>query len=295
LKNLVLVIFVLFGLIDLSFANDDTMDRLPGNSDKEKAFYAYPVARYHRIKKKYYQTLRTINPENPRQPMIHLKEALKEFERLYPGHMDLHKNRDVFSFLTPEYKIRGVVVDKDRDEETHIAIAGTEKMLHLILDMDIFPSYDPDLDIKLHSGFRDGGLEVLDKILPQLDKSRRIVITGHSLGGAVGLVVAMYLKRVHGFERVQVYTLGQPLVADRSAAQKFSDLEYYRVHHIEDGIQRLPGVVGYRHFGVEIELPGKRHKFFQDPFQVSTPAFFWHDTRNYHSSIYEIYRRVMGR
>ncbi|HXI73468.1 MAG TPA: lipase family protein [Verrucomicrobiae bacterium] len=91
--------------------------------------------------------------------------------------------------------------------------------------------------------------------------SRPVYITGHSLGGALAILVALELKR-QGFNIAQVYTFGQPRVGN-AAFKRLYDFSLgastFRVVYQEDIVARVPHLPSvtdpYRHVGLEIFLP----------------------------------------
>eukprot|EP00979_Chaetoceros_neogracilis_P007728 scaffold1647_cov232-Chaetoceros_neogracile.AAC.10 len=59
--------------------------------------------------------------------------------------------------------------------------------------------YDDELGIRLHKGFRDHATRLVDDVEPLLghrhNKRATVEVSGHSLGGAVAMIVAMKLKK----------------------------------------------------------------------------------------------------
>jgi Lipase (class 3) len=91
-----------------------------------------------------------------------------------------------------------------------------------------------------------------------------LYITGHSLGGAMALLMAMMLRKTQpgtDYGRIAdklsaVYTFGQPMVASRQLADDLQQDSFFRgklVRYIynKDVIPQLPPLGDYAHFGQE--------------------------------------------
>ncbi len=74
-------------------------------------------------------------------------------------------------------------------DEFVVAIPGTTDLRGWLDDFSAWPTLFPIIGA-YHDGFGKWGLRLADMILPALPKGGRIVIAGHSLGGALALVLA---------------------------------------------------------------------------------------------------------
>ena len=92
-----------------------------------------------------------------------------------------------------------------------------------------------------------------------------VVVTGHSLGGAVATLTAAATLRRAGYA-ADLYTFGSPRVGNAVFARAVTELDFgaeYRLTHEADPIPRLPPLVfNYRHTSPEYWL--------RDP--ATTPA-----------------------
>ncbi|MDT8923165.1 hypothetical protein RBE51_10070 [Pseudomonas taiwanensis] len=66
---------------------------------------------------------------------------------------------------------------------------------------------------RVHRGFYESALKAFDfamSYLDQFDYSKNLIICGHSLGGAVALILAEMLRRTSKEFAIQLYTYGAP-------------------------------------------------------------------------------------
>lgn len=85
--------------------------------------------------------------------------------------------------------------------------------------------------------------------------SYSIVVTGHSLGAAVGTIAAAYLRK-DGYA-IDLYTYGSPRVGNTEFVAFVTDQTgaEYRVTHTDDPVPRLPPILfNYRHTSPEYWL-----------------------------------------
>lgn len=146
-----------------------------------------------------------------------------------------------------------------------IAIRGTANLENAMLDLDLELKPDTVLDIKLHQGFGSGAKAVYEDIKPFLAKDQPIHLTGHSLGGAIAVILAMYLQK-EGYSVEQVITFGQPKVTNVTGAEKFDNLPLIRVVTPNDIVPLVPPLSPMQirdldifwHMGEEVILLGKK-------------------------------------
>ena len=142
-----------------------------------------------------------------------------------------------------------------------IVIRGTANDANVLSDIDVRLVDDTRTGIKLHKGFRDVAVTIM-QIIDTSTKTGRAVpsnqlqyplehtvhVTGHSLGGAVAQIIGMWLHK-RG-KNVQIYSYGSPKVSDQvlSGGQP----THWRVVRRSDPIPFTPPWP-YRHTGLFID------------------------------------------
>ncbi|KAM3438343.1 hypothetical protein NHJ13734_004216 [Beauveria thailandica] len=154
-----------------------------------------------------------------------------------------------------------VSVDRTR-REIVFAARGSNNLRNFITNL-VFTQRDCDFapGCKVHDGFASAWDEISGAATAairsglQANPGYRLVITGHSLGGAIGTLAGAYLRR-SGYQ-ASIYTFGAPRIGNEVFANFASRQRggLYRMTHIDDPVPRLPPMIfGYRHGGTEYWL-----------------------------------------
>ena len=142
-----------------------------------------------------------------------------------------------------------------------IVIRGTANEANVLSDIDVRLVDDARTGIKLHKGFRDAAITIMQIIDTEMKTGRTVVqgkspkypleqtvhVTGHSLGGAVAQIIGMWLHK-RG-KNVQVFSYGSPKVSDQVLD---SQPTHWRVVRLSDPIPLSPPWP-YRHTGLFID------------------------------------------
>jgi hypothetical protein len=122
------------------------------------------------------------------------------------------------------------------DENTIVVIRGTANIRNAITDvMAADVAFLDDEFAIVHKGFYNVATKIFKKI--KLDKSKPIILVGHSLGGAVSLLYGAMLKEMK--LDVTLYTFGMPPIANKLFLKKYQELEHNRHFHIFDPVSSL--------------------------------------------------------
>ncbi len=152
-----------------------------------------------------------------------------------------------------------------------LVIRGTSNFENVLLDLDIQFKPDDLIGIQLHQGFSAAAKAVYLDAKSLLSKTQPIHTTGHSLGGAVALILAMYLEK-EGYNLQGSTTFGQPKVTNVLGAKQFSHLNVSRIVTPLDMVPLVPALSPlqlqnldiYWHLGEEVILmSGKEYALSQ--------------------------------
>ncbi|MDP0499193.1 MAG: lipase family protein [Verrucomicrobiota bacterium JB022] len=126
-------------------------------------------------------------------------------------------------------------------------------------------------------------VEQLTQLLAQAPGIRRVVVVGHSLGGALATLLGASLaidpwRQAAGIEEVTVYTLASPRVGDRSfvdAVAALPALDFYNIQNTHDIVPKLPFEdLGYEHAGRVLQFS-----------EGQGDLLAWHDLKLYREAV----------
>ena len=160
------------------------------------------------------------------------RDAVVRVAKEMGGDLTLHEH-------VPGLDVTYFLITDTINKTQWVAIRGTVNVKNTLVNLDLKLIPNKDIDIQLHSGFAETAKDIFLKIRPKLEKEYAIKITGHSLGGAVATVLAMYLD-TNDYSVARIITFGQPKVTNFTGAQKFSHLNILRVVTAEDFVPLLP-------------------------------------------------------
>jgi len=102
---------------------------------------------------------------------------------------------------------------KQVDGISIIVIRGTANDANVLSDIDVRLVSDTRTGIKLHKGFRDAAVTIMQIIDTTKTLEHTVHVTGHSLGGAVAQIIGMWLHK-RG-KNVQIFSYGSPKVSNQ--------------------------------------------------------------------------------
>eukprot|EP00898_Chlorokybus_atmophyticus_P004205 jgi/Chlat1/4786/Chrsp31S04776 len=130
---------------------------------------------------------------------------------------------------------------------------------------------------KVHRGFYHAWRHVARKVVSivqrerlKTDLPRSLLVTGHSLGGALAMICAHDVREYLQIprEEIQVYTFGAPRVGNLAFAHHYDDLLPYtfRVVVTQDVVTKVPmSLFGFRHCGKLALFDGNNHNLLLEP------------------------------
>lgn len=143
-------------------------------------------------------------------------------------------------------------------ESIIIAFRGSVDTANWILNLKTArTSYDLCKDCSVHIGFNQGFNSVKSQVDAQINhlialyRKNKIMLTGHSLGGALAVMAAAYIQNI--YKNVdQLYTMGQPRVGNDNFAAFMTSFipNTYRIVHYADQVPHVPqSILGFKHSG----------------------------------------------
>jgi triacylglycerol lipase len=137
------------------------------------------------------------------------------------------------------------------NQKNILVIRGTQKPREWVANLNAKQTYYQSNNLKagkIHKGFNHLYRQNLDKLIlaeiKKLDLNIPLYITGHSLGGAVAILISLDLAL--NFEtlrsNIRTYTYGSPRVGDPNFVQFYSELvpNTYRIVNQADSTWLLP-------------------------------------------------------
>lgn len=131
------------------------------------------------------------------------------------------------------------------DELILIAVRGTSELwADGLRDVDASQVPFEDTDSKVHRGFYESAQKAYDFVVKYLDKfysGQKLLICGHSLGGAVALILSEMLRRRTEGYSIQLYTYGAPRAGDANFVAGAKGLVHHRIVNHNDPVPSVPG------------------------------------------------------
>ncbi|MDY7581864.1 lipase family protein [Pseudomonas sp. CCI3.1] len=159
------------------------------------------------------------------------------------------------------------------DELVLISVRGTSELLaDALRDADAFQTpFGKEGLGKVHRGFYDAALKVYELSINYLEKfytGQKLIICGHSLGGAITLLLSEMLRRRTGYEyKIVLYTYGAPRAADSTFVKGAADLVHYRMVNHNDPVPSVPAT--WMNTKPRVYLPGAALTFFNAPLGIA--------------------------
>lgn len=151
------------------------------------------------------------------------------------------------------------IVDRTIPNYTILAIEGTNETTDWVTNLKFLFMTDDT-----HRGFKSNAMRTLTELVlgyEALNKERKLVLAGHSLGGATATVVADLLLPSN--PNISLVTAGSPRPGGRGLKKRLSGLEHYRFVHGDDVVPKTPPVLfGYVHTHPAIHLEDESDRLF---------------------------------
>lgn len=136
-----------------------------------------------------------------------------------------------------------------------LSIRGTAEKANVWDDLEAALIPDSILGVPLHHGFQKDALAIYEDAIPHLRKDFPLRITGHSLGGAVAMILGAYFDS-QGYRVERVVTFGQPKFATEQPPEGIFSVTTRVVNDLDVVPMVPPHTVArqYQHFSSEVIL-----------------------------------------
>ena len=169
----------------------------------------------------------------------------------------------------PLNELRIFITEADETSVQWVAVRGTANLANIYDDLDFVERENHELAIRVHRGFDEALQECLPWVIKNLDPEQPVILTGHSLGGAVAALLLAVLDQ-RGFKEASAVTFGQPKVTDLHGAETYGHLDLLRIMHEEDPVPLVPPIAptvdldpdDYHHFGAEVVVKASGHFYY---------------------------------
>tara|TARA_B100000965_G_scaffold234731_1_gene196636 strand:- start:426 stop:1040 length:615 start_codon:yes stop_codon:yes gene_type:complete len=144
-----------------------------------------------------------------------------------------------------------VLINRDIDGYTILAIEGTKETTDWLTNIKFVLKSDD-----CHRGFKTNSYRSLSKLVcdyEALDKNRKLVIAGHSLGGATATLIADLI--LPNNPNIALVTAGSPRPGGRKLRERLKNVEHLRFVYGDDIVPKTPPwIFGYVHTHQSIPL-----------------------------------------
>jgi predicted lipase len=174
----------------------------------------------------------------------------------------LHKNFQHVNFHSSNIDAQ-CITTVSKQGVLYIAFRGSESTKDWLADLDIvrtrmdLPSISGKKRPKVHRGFLRQfrslqefiNSDIVDYIYKGDPKTREIIVTGHSLGGALASLCALYFSLLYKNVRVSCYTYGSPRVGHTTFVSLFKKnvFDHGRFVNEDDPVTMIPLKLRFTH------------------------------------------------
>ena len=145
------------------------------------------------------------------------------------------------------------LVSRKVEGHTILAVEGTNETTDWVTNLKFLIKRDD-----CHRGFKNNANRTLAQLVVAyegLNPERKLVIAGHSLGGATATLIADLLWE-SGNKNIALVTAGSPRPGGRNLKRRLNGLEHHRFVHGNDIVPGTPPwIFGYIHTHPRIYLP----------------------------------------
>lgn len=146
-----------------------------------------------------------------------------------------------------------------KDNTCYVVFKGSSSFNHMLRNIDVSLSPIESLaSTYVHNGFLKsfkslGGTTLIDDLVKIAEKCDRIIFTGHSAGGAIASITALFYAMERKFEKQKIhyYVFGSPRIGNSKYTKHFMDLlekeKCWMVINVYDPVPMFPLSCRYKH------------------------------------------------
>lgn len=158
------------------------------------------------------------------------------------------------------------ILNQLTSDRLYIVFRGSDTSIDWINNFQfrqqIYPYGDGNTEVKFHQGFMTGYFAVRQALLDAMEKfeGQQVIVTGHSLGGALATIAALDLQYNLGSDHdlnFEVYSFGAPRVGNSAMVESYNGRipNSYRFVYGWDAVTRAPRTwQGFDHVDQAIQL-----------------------------------------
>ena len=174
---------------------------------------------------------------------------------------------ELVKWITSEFSTEVMILKSDLDEtyasKPIIVFRGSEDFNDALVNVQIEREQSrfvnaPD-DVFIHRGFQDALFEfnvteqIEEQVMQMIDEEGEIILSGHSLGGALAHILAVYFADKYPNMKVTMINVGAPRLGNKAFktwSEELPNLAVWRYVYRKDVVPRLiPTSLGYHHAG----------------------------------------------
>ena len=145
------------------------------------------------------------------------------------------------------------LVERSQAGHTILAVEGTNETTDWVTNLKFLIKRDD-----CHRGFKNNANRTLAQLVVAyegLNPERKLVIAGHSLGGATARLIADLLWE-SGIKNIALVTAGSPRPGGRRLRNRLQGLDHFRFVHGNDIVPATPPwLAGFVHTHPKLQLP----------------------------------------